>query len=129
MSALMLGSYVLLWVLVLAVLALVLLLYRQYGLMMMPSARRIEFGGLPVGVRMPALQFQVDGETTTIDWRNGDRAATPEAARELVIFAVAGCPICDSLWSEPAFRELPSRRADVRFRWVDGLVRQQPFGV
>jgi hypothetical protein len=117
MSGLLIASYVVLWLLVLLLLSLVLLLYRQYGRSMMESRERIEFSGLALGEKVPALSLQVDeGQAVAVDWLGSTKGTA-------VLFALPGCPICGELMNEQSVAELARQWQDVDFMWVDGESR------
>ena len=117
MSGLLIASYVVLWLLVLVLLFLVLLLYRQYGRNMMESRERIEFSGLALGEKVPALSLQVDeGQAVTVDWLSSPKGTA-------VLFGLPGCPICGELMNEQGVAELTRQWQDVDFMWVDAESR------
>lgn len=116
MSRLFIVSYVTLWVITGALLLLVLLLYRQFGIMLMPGRRRIELGGLDFGERAPELVVDLPSENrkSLLTWQktNGKRAT-------LAIVAEPHCPICKALLREGSGIELVSRNPEFDYVWID----------
>ncbi len=51
-------SYATLWLFVVVTMLMVLLLYRQFGLMLMPGRQRLELGGLDIGSVAPILPVE-----------------------------------------------------------------------
>jgi hypothetical protein len=105
-------SYVTLWVVTASLLVLVLLLYRQFGIMLMPGRRRIELGGLDLGERAPELVVDLPHEdrSSLLTWdTNG---AT------LVVVAEPHCPICKNLLGEGGLESIP-RQPGLDFVWLD----------
>ncbi|MBO0822938.1 MAG: hypothetical protein J2P27_03645 [Actinobacteria bacterium] len=114
MTGTLLASYVALWVLVVLLLFLVLLLYRQYGRSLMETREGIELGGLSLNEKVPALVLERnDGQPATVDWVSSPRATA-------ALFALPGCPVCEHLWHEEDIGELAGRWPDVEFVWIDG---------
>jgi methylamine dehydrogenase accessory protein MauD len=89
-------SVVVLWVLVLLLSIIVILLYRQFGLLYIGSGRRIRMTGLAVGKHAPnGLNLTVEGQDRELSW------ATAEAGRGTVlIFGGPLCPLCETLVQE-----------------------------
>ncbi len=90
------AAVIVLWVLFFAVLLLVLVLYRQFGLLYLGSGGRVALTGLAPGSRAPEGQpVLIDDRESRIDWSSPglDRAT-------LVVFGGPRCPICEKLISE-----------------------------
>lgn len=108
-------SYVLLWVLVVGLLALVLLLYRQFGMSYLAPHAQVSMQGLDVGSRAPAVGLQgLDGAERGLTW-----GGSPNGLRaRLMLFALPSCSICVDLAGELV--TLPEQWPGVEFAWVDG---------
>lgn len=117
MDGLFLTSYIVLWVIVICLLLLVLLLYRQFGVMLMPGRRRIELQGLDIGERPPELlvDYPRESRTSLLTWDSKSNGKTAT----LVIVAEPSCPICKGLLAEGRLESVPRRRRDVEFVWLD----------
>jgi hypothetical protein len=120
------------WLVLCVLVVLVILLYRQFGLMIMPGSRRVGYGGLDVGARAPALPLRLDGSREVVwDWaapKSANGSITPQAT--LALFALAGCQSCDELAADRAgMTQLAQRYPSVRFLWVEGLGKAQPHPV
>jgi hypothetical protein len=116
MSAAFWASYVLLWLLVGLFAILILLLYRQFGLMFLSSRERMTMQGLDLGATARTLRFNGPKGMRELGWgaaANGFRA-------RLLVFSLPTCPICSDLASDAA--ALPERWKDVEFVWIDGTV-------
>lgn len=120
MSTLFLITYVVLWIITAALVVLVVLLYRQFGLMVMPGGRRVNLGGLDIGARAPSLLLRLENRQELVyDWRGTGYADWPYDAT-CAVFGVPMCPICDSLVQEDANLELlATRHPSTQFLWVD----------
>ncbi len=57
MSTPLIVSYLALWAIVIALTLLVLLMYRQFGLLIMPGRLRASLAGLDTGAHVPTLAF------------------------------------------------------------------------
>ena len=108
-------SYVLLWVLVVGLLGLVLLLYRQFGMSYLAPHAQVSMQGLDVGSRAPAVALEgLDGEERGLTW-----GGSPNGLRaRLMLFALPSCSICVDLAGE--LQTLPDQWPGVEFAWVDG---------
>jgi hypothetical protein len=53
-------TYGVLWIILALVAILVILLYRQFGLLLMPGGRRISYGGLDIDASVPVLPLSFD---------------------------------------------------------------------
>lgn len=86
-------AVVVLWVVVAVLSVLVVLLYRQFGLLYLGSRNRIALTGLDVGSSAPSdIAVEVERRLVNWDWR-----AAGSGRATLTIFAVARCPLCDKL--------------------------------
>jgi hypothetical protein len=116
-------TYSLLWLLVAALLLLVLLLYRQYGLMLMPGRRRVELGGLDLGSHAPEIpvEFRGSSDPPILTW---DRTAPSDTfAGWIVLFSSPHCPICKRLWEEEELDQAALAWPQLEFVWVDAEPR------
>jgi hypothetical protein len=104
-------SYVILWCLVIILFTLVLVLYRQYGLMLMPPRRRIDLGGLDLGKRAPLTTAHSSGAEVQFDWKS-------QTAGSFVLVAIAWCPICEQL-RHVADAVASQWEQSVTFYWLD----------
>jgi methylamine dehydrogenase accessory protein MauD len=105
-------SYTVLWVLFVVVSALVILLYRQFGLTYMAGSRRISLQGIDVGSAAPDLSLtSTSGENARVQWNGHSRRPA------LVVFAAPACRVCEPLAEEVL--SLPSEWSTVDFIWVD----------
>jgi methylamine dehydrogenase accessory protein MauD len=87
------ASVIALWVLVLGLTVLVMLLYRQFGLLYVGSSGRVAMSGLEIGAKAPTgLTAAVDGANKALDW-----AAAGRGRSTLIIFGGPGCPLCARL--------------------------------
>lgn len=86
-------AVIVLWAVVLGLALLVLMLYRQFGLLYLGSGGRVRLTGLAIGHQAPAGQpVLLDGESRLLDW------GSPGPGRaSLVIFGGPRCPICEQL--------------------------------
>jgi hypothetical protein len=98
-------TYASLWIIVLALAILVVLLYRQVGLVYLGSRRSVEHGGVPIGKRPPAIEVH--------GWEEPKMSLG--AGREkpaLLIFTLPGCSICD---------DVSTGLASVHREWQDSV--------
>lgn len=114
-------SYVLLWILVVGLVALVLLLYRQFGMSYLTPHTQVSMQGLDVGSRAPAVALDgLDGEDLGLAW-----GGSPNGLRaRLMLFALPSCSICVDLAGE--LESLPEQWPGVEFAWVDGSAKPRP---
>jgi thiol-disulfide isomerase/thioredoxin len=118
MSGIFLTSYALLWLIVATLVVLVVLLYRQFGLMYMRSGRRIDLLGLDVGAQAPELTVATpDAGLRTLTWRHA--VGTYEGS--VALFALPTCAICRSI-AEDA-HEVAEQWPSVEFVWIDRELR------
>jgi hypothetical protein len=86
-------SVIVLWVIVLVLSVLVVLLYRQFGLLYLGSGGRVRVQGLVVGERFANTPpVFVDGHAETIDW-----TAAGEGRGTLVLLTHVTCPLTESI--------------------------------
>lgn len=89
-------AVILLWIIVIVLSILVMLLYRQFGLVYLGSGQRIRLTGLAIGKHAPADQSaELDGVTRELDW-----SAVGAGRGTMLIFGGARCPICEELLPE-----------------------------
>jgi methylamine dehydrogenase accessory protein MauD len=82
-----------LWVLFLLLTILVVLLYRQFGLLYIGSRARVEETGLGVGKTAPqGIEIEVNGSTAPIGWRLSDGLVAT-----LLVMGGPECELCDRL--------------------------------
>ncbi len=120
------------WLVLVVLFVLVILLYRQFGLMIMPGSRRVGYGGLDVGARAPALSLKLDGSREVVwDWGPPKSADAIRPLATLALFALAGCHICDELAGDhqASMAQIARQYPSVRFLWVEGLGETQPHPV
>lgn len=109
------ASYALLWVLVAVLTLLVLLLYRQFGLMFMPNKERLALAGRDLGSRAPDFELlAVDGAALHLSW--GVTGGGPQP--RFLLFAAPTCPLCARVWN--AVETLALEWPMVEFVWIDG---------
>jgi methylamine dehydrogenase accessory protein MauD len=90
-------STVLLWILVMFMVVLVILLYRQFGLLYLGSGARVRLQGVQVGGNAPEPLRAVDsrGEEFSLDWT----APGPDRAT-LLLLTAPECPLAEALVPE-----------------------------
>ncbi len=118
MSPFFLTTYVLLWALVIVLVLLVILLYRQYGLSIMGSRQRLAMIGLDVGSAAPPLTgllANLDEPEPPLTWSEEEPAGR---LGRFLLLAIATCPICQEL--RPVAGDIVGRWPDVEFVWIDG---------
>jgi hypothetical protein len=99
------ASYIVLWILVIAMSLLVFLLYRHFGVMAMGTAEGVQRDGLPIGSVLPDFEA-VTAEGTKQTWRS--RSSNPQ----LLVFAAPDCAPCARLL--PHLNLLARDRTDLR---------------
>jgi hypothetical protein len=115
MSGFFWTTYVLLWVLIVALTLLVVLLYRQFGLVYMRGGRRMDLQGLDIGETAPELTVEtVEGAERQLTW---DLTDSRVRAGSAAIFAMPSCPICKSIASEVG--QLSLQWPSVELFWID----------
>jgi hypothetical protein len=120
MSPIFWASYGVEWLVIGALTIMVILMYRHFGLMIMPGGQRMNYSGLDVGARAPALPLRLDGlRSAAYDWASADRARN-EYKATFALFAMPACPLCDALSREDAqVPFLTERYPSIRFLWID----------
>lgn len=115
-------TYAVLWALVVALLVMVLLLYRQFGLMFIPGRRRVELGGLDIGAQAPRLAVDLmrSSGPLVLTWDAPERG--PPTSGWIAIFASPHCPICRRLWTEGELEGVAAEWPSVEFVWIDSEV-------
>lgn len=116
-------TYVFLWFFMAALFIMVILIYRQFGLMLMLGRRRIELRGLDIGTKAPplSLEFSVSGKHSFVEWAKGELAAGKK--RWLVVLAEEHCPICKGLWEKGILPEFAGDWPDLELLWIDSDFR------
>jgi hypothetical protein len=86
-------AVVVLWMLMLLISVLVVLLYRQFGLIYIGSRARLSLTGLGVGSQAPEVaRLRMAGRDFALDWGAGGGGRGT-----LVVFGTAGCTLCKKL--------------------------------
>jgi hypothetical protein len=113
-------TYAILWFLIVLLALLVLLLYRHFGLMLLPGAQRISLGGLDLDARAPSIVVRSrDGRDRSVEWVS---ERSDQTAGSFVVLALPGCPLCDHLRREEHLDDFPLMWPGVRFMWIDAAV-------
>jgi thiol-disulfide isomerase/thioredoxin len=103
-------TYATLWVLMFVVCVLLVLVYRQVGLVYLGARRGIEHGGVAVGHRPPTIEVH--------GWAREELSWESQTRPTLAIFTLPGCSICDEISAEfPAVYD--EWRDDVDFIWIE----------
>jgi hypothetical protein len=123
MNSLFWTSYAALWVLVAILVVMVLLLYRQFGLMLIPGRQRADLAGLDIGATAPPLEldFPMGDGPPVLAWRSADLHQAQLGW--LALFANPQCPICERLWEAKPLRKLADAWPNVEFIWIDAHPR------
>lgn len=118
-------TYAVQWLFIVVLVVMVLLLYRQFGLMLMSGSGRANLGGLDIGKPAPALPLQMIDEpgTPVFTWNGSEDGAHPN---RIVLLANPQCPICEGLWSAPDLERLATARGDLQWLWIDSRSRSAP---
>lgn len=117
MSEFFWSTYIVLWLLVAILIIMLVLLYRQFGLMWMRSSRRIGLAGLDIGATAPDVGLEdASGDEFTLAWRRDDSVVSAW----MLLFALPSCPICKSLLETVG--RLPDAWPNVEFVWIDASV-------
>jgi len=124
MKALFWTSYGMLWVLIVLLVIGVLLIYRQFGLMLIPGSRRADLAGLDIGAKAPplALDFLEEARASVLSW-DGTELKSSKIGW-VILFASPTCSICEGLWNAgESLGELATSWPRIEFIWVDGRWR------
>jgi hypothetical protein len=129
MSSLFWVTYIVLWILVVALVLMVVLLYRQFGLMLMPGRRRMSLEGLNIDDPAPplALTFAGGRQPQVLEWDGP--ADGGRRLGWLLVFALPACPLCEELGQTVGV--LPPVWPDVEFVWIGEappVLRAHPAG-
>src|SRR5438552_14620065 len=103
-------SYVALWVLVLALGLLVLLLYRQLGIMYLGSAEGVSRDGLPKGTTAPDFSL-------ADQYGNVQRLSSYRGRPVLLVFGSPSCTPCRTLL--PQMEEWAEHHRDMGIIWLN----------
>jgi len=116
-------TYVAAWTLLVVLLLLVLLLYRQYGLTYMGPRRRIDLGGRDLGSTAPPVVVRQGSGVSDLEvsWR--DLVTRDSTHVVFALFASPTCPICEGLFAEVG--QVADRWTGVEFLWFDRESRLQ----
>lgn len=113
MVGVLLASSVLLWIVVSLLSVMLLLLYRQLGLMVLPGGVRAGLEGLDLGAKAPPLNLRTtDGDVEVFDWQDQSPARA-----WLLVMASRTCPICDVLRN--AVGVLSAAWPGIGFVWIE----------
>lgn len=104
MSGVMLATYIALWVIVVGQTILILVLYRQLGIMVMGTSRGVNDSGIPVGRRLPALSLRTLADEEWTPALHSDRPL-------LVFFGGHYCESCKEVL--PYLEELRSEGLEI----------------
>lgn len=107
-------SIVALWLLVAVLVILVLLLYRQFGLIMMPASGRAALRGLDVGSSVP----KINGSVTSTGGSPVDLDGALRGGLALLVAASPNCPVCERIWGE--LSRWPFEPGLATLVWIDG---------
>lgn len=120
MNNLFLVSYVLLWLLVVLEAAMILLIYRQIGLVYLGGRGRANLGGIDPGKPAPDIELTEPGHTSvSFSWALRGLEAT------VAIFALPGCPMCQEI-SDSLLPLLERWRERFAFIWIEHEIPGQP---
>lgn len=122
MSSLFWASYAAMWLMIALLAILVTLLYRQFGLMLMPGGQRVGYGGLDIGTRAPAVLLHFDGDRErAYDWT--PLSVGLRVSATFALFAMPACPLCAKLLEDhDALAEAARRHSPIQFLWVQGVL-------
>lgn len=122
MTGLFIASFVVLWVIVGILSILVLLLYRQYGSMLLSSRERLSLAGLDLHARAPDVEVvlplldPMDAATSHIRWAD----VAPGIHASFVLLGSSQCAVCSALIGDKSLTNLPTHWPSVRFVWLEG---------
>lgn len=110
MSPFFLMTYSLLWILVLVLVLLVLLMYRHYGLMLLPAKEKWALGGLDVGRKVGVLNIaDARGGAVSLTWDEVE-------ADRVILYTSPECDICASIWA--VGDAIAAEHPGVEFVWL-----------
>jgi hypothetical protein len=120
-TALFWVAYGLQWLVLVILAALVMLMYRQFGLMIMPGGKRVSYGGLDVGSRAPAVVIRIGAQREdAYDW--AQRSPSDDSEATLALFAMPTCPMCAKLAAEyENLAQLARHFPSVKFMWIQSV--------
>ena len=110
MEGVWLVSYIVLWILVLAMGVLILLLYRQLGIMYLGSAEGVSRDGLARGTQAPDFSL-------TDQYGNQQRLSNYRGRPTLLLFGSPHCSPCRTLL--PQLHEWAAAHPDVGVLWLN----------
>lgn len=116
MEGIWLVSYIVLWILVLGLALLVLLLYRQFGLMYLGTAEGVSRDGLQKGTRAPDF-------TLTDQHGTAHRLSSYRGRPVLLLFGSPHCSPCRTLL--PQLQDWARNRRDVAVLWLNASSREE----
>jgi methylamine dehydrogenase accessory protein MauD len=116
MEGIWLVSYIILWVLVLGLGLLVLLLYRQLGIMYLGSAEGVSRDGLAKGTTAPDFSL-------TDQYGNVQRLSSYRGRPVLLVFGSPGCTPCRTLL--PQLEEWAEDHRDMGIIWLNAAPRDE----
>ncbi len=108
MSGFLLASYAILWIVTLILVTMVLLLYRQFGLIWMRGRDRLALQGLDIGSKAPNAEVMIQGTVSEVEWRGSS---------SIVLLTLPTCPICRQLAAEIVEYETVAR--GLKRYWID----------
>ncbi|MFZ3591776.1 methylamine dehydrogenase [Bacillus sp. DJP31] len=90
MNTLFIISYIILWLLIVPLIILNLVLFRQLGIMVMGTARGINDSGVPIGKKLPFFEsYNLEG----VRWNLGNEVGKPS----LFLFVSPRCTECKKI--------------------------------
>jgi len=116
MEGIWLISYIVLWVLVLGLGLLVILLYRQFGLMYLGTAEGVSRDGLEKGTRAP--DFALTDQHGT-----AHKLSSYRGQPVLLLFGSPHCSPCRTLL--PQLQDWSMARRDVKVLWLNAASREE----
>lgn len=117
MSNVFWGTYAVLWGMMGLLILLVLLLYRQFGLMSMRPTQRFALAGLDLGARVPDLQLIEQHSRNPLNLASD---SSPQRGK-VIVFTLPGCPICERLSGE--VHVLPETSPAYDYVWITSMQR------
>lgn len=104
MTGFWLVSYIVLWLLVLALGALLLLLYRHFGMMSLGTLEGVQRDGLPLGAEAPAISG-IEANGTNASWQ------PKTGSYQMLLFGSPDCEPCSAIM--PFAQQLANARTNV----------------